>query len=132
MNGEIKSEVGMLRKQIKDITSSSRNSAKAEIAQLKKRVAEMTGEAETARILAESKKKEDDAFSILTRELETKEAERVKLNERVAVLDGDVAAREHELKRTRGEKESLMAHYDQLIKASDSHSSLFNLFWGSS
>ena len=119
VNSEIKAEVEMLRKQIKDISAESRGGgggAKAEVTALKKRVEDLKAEAETSRVQAEALRKEDGAFDILKRQLEANEAAKAKLEEEVRVARSEAEAFDYDLKRTRGEKEALMARYEQQIK----------------
>ena len=117
VNSEIKAEVEMLRKQIKDISAESRSGARAEVTALKKRVEDIKAEAETSRVQAEALRKEDGAFDILKRQLDANEAAKAKLEGEVKAARSEAEAIEYDLKRTRGEKEALMARYEQQIKA---------------
>ena len=120
VNSEIKAEVEMLRKQIKDISAESRGGgggARAEVTALKKRVEDLKAEAETSRVQAEALRKEDGAFDILKRQLDANEAAKAKLEEEVRAARSKAEAIDYDLKRTRGEKEALMTRYEQQIKA---------------
>ena len=65
----------------------------------------------------EALRKEDTAFENLMKQLGANEAARSKLEEEARAARSDAEAKEYELKRTRGEKEALMARYEQQIKA---------------
>ena len=119
VNSEIKAEVEMLRKQIKDISAESKGGggSRGEVTALKKRVEDLKAEADTSRVQAEALRKEDGAFDILKRQLEANEAAKAKLEEEVKAIRSEADAVDYELKRTKAEKEALMARYEQQIKA---------------
>ena len=88
---EAQAEVSMLRKQVKDITSTA--PSKDEMTQLQKTITERDSELDKLKFQLESLKKEDNAFSILKSELDDKTKERTELMEKLAVKEAELEAK---------------------------------------
>lgn len=125
----------MLRKQVKDITSSA--PSKDQLTQLQKSLAQKDSELEKYQFQLESLKKEDSAFAMLKIELDEKTKEKSELAEKLAVKEAELEAKvrdigistiyvdcflmlifflqEYDVKKTREEKDRLMRHYDSML-----------------
>ena len=88
---EAQAEVSMLRKQVKDITSSA--PSKDQLTQLQKSLAQKDSELEKYQFQLESLKKEDSAFAMLKIELDEKTKEKSELAEKLAVKEAELEAK---------------------------------------
>ena len=111
---ETKAEVDMLRKQIKDLNS--KTTSKSESDAQKKKIETQKSEIEKLTIEVKALKKEDKAFDILRKELEQRSQEKSELSSKVEMLSAEVAAKDYDVERTKTDRDSVMAHYDQKLK----------------
>ena len=100
----------MLRKQLKELTASTASEAES----LTKSLKEKETALDNLKVVVEASKKEDNAVEALSAELERRNAEKSELQEQISKLQADVESKEYDVKRTKEEKETLMAHYDQV------------------
>ena len=81
----------MLRKQVKDITSSA--PSKDQLTQLQKPVTERDCELDKFKFQLESLKKEDNAFTILKADLNEKAREKAELKEQLTAKEAELEAK---------------------------------------
>ena len=81
----------MLRKQVKDITSSA--PSKDQLTQLQKTVTERDCELDKFKFQLESLKKEDNAFTILKADLNEKAREKAELKEQLTAKEAELEAK---------------------------------------
>lgn len=111
---DAQSEVAMLRKQLKAVSSEA--PSKAEVAALKKTVEEQAAALDKERIQRESLRKEAAAFDVIKSELEKVRALADEREGKVREARAASEAMAYEARRAKEEKAELMAHYDGLLK----------------
>lgn len=105
---EMRAEVTMLRKQVKELTIKSSDNDR--------RLKEKQATVENLQVAVDATKQEGNAVDLLREELELKNKEKCELVYKVKKLQADAEAMEYDVKKTREERDKLMAHYEQQIK----------------